>query len=130
MLKRLLTLCAAALLAACAGDPAGSAQDGLRVAIEGDAVAVTNLDDQPVYYRIVNPDAFALWAPCTSPEDCPEIAPGQTVRIPFSEIGLYQPDSTQAELYWWRFRRVAGTYLPAGEGRLQIRLRDEARHLP
>lgn len=123
MLKRLLTLCAAALLAACAGDPAGSARDGLRVAIEGDAVAVTNLDEQPVYYRIVNPEALALWAPCTAPEDCPRIAPGQTVRIPFAEIGLYQPDSTEAELYWWRFLRVGERYVTTGEGRLQIRLR-------
>lgn len=123
MLKRFFNLCAAALLAACAGHPAGSTQDALRVAIEGDAVAVTNLDDEPVYYRIVNPDVFALWAPCTSPADCPEVAPGQTVRIAFSDIGLYQPDSTEAELHWWRFRRVGDGYVQTGEGRLQIRLR-------
>lgn len=122
MPERLLTLCAAALLAGCAGDPAGSTRDDLRVAVDGQAVAVTNVGDEPVYYRIVNPDAFALWAPCTSPADCPEIGPGATVRIPFADIGLYQPDSTEAELYWWRFARVGDRYVASNEGRLRIRL--------
>ena len=107
MLKRLLAIYAAVLLAACAGDPVGSAGDPLRAEPSGDeAVAVTNTGDQPVYYRIVNPDVFALWVPCGSPAECPAIGPGETVRIAYADIGLYRPDSTKAELYWWRFTRV------------------------
>lgn len=123
MLKRLVLLTAAVLLAACAGDPAGSTQGGLRAEpVKGAAVAVTNTTDQPVYYIIVNPEAFASWRPCTSPADCPEIGGRQTVRIPYSNIELYQAGSRQAELYWWKFASVEGGHVPVDEGRLRIRL--------
>ncbi|HEX2077311.1 MAG TPA: hypothetical protein VHG08_06365 [Longimicrobium sp.] len=123
MSKRLLMIVAAVLLAACAGDPVGYTPDPLQAELTGDAaIAVTNTGDLPVYYRIVNPEALAAWAPCTSPADCPAIPPGATVRISYSEIGLYQPDSKEAELYWWRFTRVGNAYVPVDEGRLRIRL--------
>jgi hypothetical protein len=123
MLKRLFLLTAAVLLAACASDPAGSTQGGLRAEpVDGAAVAVTNTSDQPVYYRIVNPDAFASWMPCSSPTDCPEIGVRQTVRIPYADIQLYEPASREAELYWWKFARVEGGYVTVDEGRLRIRL--------
>ncbi|HEU0302516.1 MAG TPA: hypothetical protein VFR37_23860 [Longimicrobium sp.] len=124
MLKRLFAMSVAVLLAACAGDPLGSVREPLRAEVAGDAaIAVTNTGDQPVYYRIVNPDALASWMPCTAPADCPAIAPGETVRIAYSQIGLYQPTSTVAELYWWRFTRVGDGYVPVDEGRLRVRLR-------
>lgn len=123
MLKRLFSVFAAVLLVACAGDPAGSTRGPLHAEPSGDAaIAVTNTGDQPVYYLIVNPEALASWMPCTSPADCPGIQPGQTVRIAYSAIGLHQPDSKQAELYWWRFTRVGNGYVPVDEGRLHIRL--------
>jgi ABC-type glycerol-3-phosphate transport system substrate-binding protein len=125
MLKRLLLLCAAVLLAACAGDPTGSDTPfAVSVQPDGDAaLLLTNTDDQPVYFRIFNPDAFALWAPCTSPADCPEIAPGQTVRVTYAEIGLYAPESLEAELHWWQFRRAGDGYVEAGTGSSRIQLR-------
>jgi hypothetical protein len=123
MLKRLVLLTAAVLLAACASDPAGSTQGGLRAeTVEGSALAVTNTTDQPVYYIIVNPDALASWRPCTSPADCPEIGGRRTVRIPYANIELYQAGSHEAELYWWKFARVEGGYVTVDEGRLGIRL--------
>lgn len=123
MLKRVFTVAAAVLLAACAGDPAGS-DVSLRVQPDGEAsIRVTNTGDRAVYYMIFNPDAFASWAPCTSPADCPEIAPGQTVRIAYSEIGLYAPDSTQAELHWWQFRRTLDGYVATRQGSARIQLR-------
>jgi hypothetical protein len=125
MLKRLLFLCAAALLAACAGDPTGSDTPfAVSVQPDGDgALLLTNTDDQPVYYRIWNPDALAQWAPCTSPADCPRIAPGQSVRVPYSEIGLWMPESREAELHWWQFRRVGDGYVEAGRGGSRVVLR-------
>lgn len=123
MLKRLVVFTTAMLLAACAGDPAGATGGGLRAEpVDGTLVAVTNTSDQPVYYIIVNPDALASWRPCTSPADCPEIAGRRTVRIPYAHIELYQRDSREAELYWWRFARVEGAYVTVDEGRLRIRL--------
>jgi hypothetical protein len=122
MLKRLVLLTAAVLLAACVSDPAGSTQGGLRAEPEGTAVAVTNTTDQPVYYIIVNPEALASWRPCTAPGDCPEIGGRQTVRIPFADIELYQAGSREAELYWWKFARVEGGHVTVDEGRLRIRL--------
>lgn len=124
MLKRLLPVLAALLLAACSANPAGSTEDGLRVEPAGEAaIAVTNLRDEPVYYRIINPDAFALWAPCTSPADCPEIGPGQTVRIAYAEIGLYSPDSMEAQLLWWQFARAGdGGYRTVRQGDVTVRL--------
>lgn len=123
MLKRLLMILTVVLLAACAGDPLGSAGSPLQAEADGDgAIAVTNTGHRPVYYRIVNPHALASWMPCTSPADCPAIEPGTTVRIAYSQIGLYRPDSTEAELYWWRFTRVGDGYVPVDEGRLRIRL--------
>lgn len=123
MLKRLVIFTAAVLLAACAGDPAGATRGGLRAEpVDGAAVAVTNTSDQPVYYLIVNPEALASWRPCTSPADCPEIAARQTVRIPYADIELYEAGSREAALYWWKFARVEGGYVPVDEGRLRIRL--------
>ncbi|HEU4881142.1 MAG TPA: hypothetical protein VFT45_02820 [Longimicrobium sp.] len=123
MLKRLVLLSAAVLLAACASDPAGSTQGGLRAEpVEGSAVAVTNTTDQPVYYLIVNPEALASWRPCTSPADCPEIGARRTVRIPYANIEMYQADSREAELYWWKFARVEGGYVTVDEGQLRIQL--------
>ena len=123
MLKRLVLLTAAVVLAACASDPAGTTQGGLRAEpVEGAAVAVTNTTDQPVYYIIVNPEALASWRPCTSPADCPEIAGRQTVRIPYANIELYEAGSREAELYWWTFARVEGGYVTVDEGSLRIRL--------
>ncbi|WP_420127297.1 hypothetical protein [Longimicrobium sp.] len=123
MIKRLVLTVAAVLLAACAGDPAGSTHGGLRAEpADGTAVAITNTGDQPVYYRIVNPQALASWMPCTSPADCPEIGGRQTVRIPHAAIELHQPDSQRAELYWWKFARIEGGYVTVDEGRLRIRL--------
>jgi hypothetical protein len=124
MLKRALPVLTALLLAACSGNPAGSTQDGLRVERAGEAaIAVTNVRDEPVYYRIINPDALASWAPCTSPADCPEIRPGETVRIDYAEIGLYSPDSMEAQLLWWQFARAAdGGYRTVRQGELVVRL--------
>jgi hypothetical protein len=123
MLKRIFAAAAAVLLAACAGDPTGS--DGtVRVEPDGaSAILVTNTDDQPVYYRVFNPDAFALWAPCTSPADCPRIEPGQTVRIAYADIGLYAPDSTRAELHWWQFARSGDGYVETGTGSARVQLK-------
>lgn len=125
MLKRILPLCAAALAAACAGDPTGSATP-FAVSVQPDgasALLLTNTDDQPVYFRIFNPDAFALWAPCASPAECPGIEPGQTVRVEYAEIGLYAPDSREAELHWWQFRRAGDGYVQAGRGSSRLQLR-------
>lgn len=123
MLKRLVLTTAALLLAACAGDPSGSTQGGLRAEpVEGTAVAVSNTSDQPVYYIIVNPEALASWRPCTSPADCPEIGRRQTVRIPYASIEMYEAGSREAKLYWWKFARVEGGHVTVDEGSLRIRL--------
>ena len=125
MLKGLLPFCAAVLLAACAGDPVASDTPfAVSVVPRGEsAILITNTDDEPVYYYIFNPDAFALWAPCTAPSDCREIGPGETVRVAFAEIGLYAPDSTEAELHWWQFARVGDGYVTVGTGSSRIQLR-------
>lgn len=123
MPKRLLPVLAALLLAACSGNATGSTEDGLRVEPAGEtAIAVTNLRGEPVYYRIINSEVLASWAPCTSPADCPEIGPGQTVRIEYAEIDLYLPDSMEARLLWWQFARVDGGYRTVRQGDVAVRL--------
>lgn len=123
MRNPILSLLAAALLAACASDPA--APDAtVRVQPDGEsAVLITNTDDEPVYYLIFNSEAFASWAPCTSPADCPEIAPGQTVRVEYAQIELWAPDSREAKLLWWQFRRAGEGYVEAGTGSTRVQLR-------
>ncbi|HEX6371444.1 MAG TPA: hypothetical protein VF006_21175 [Longimicrobium sp.] len=124
MLKRILPVFAALLVASCSGNATGSTEDGLRVVPAGEAaITVTNLRDGPVYYRIINPRALASWAPCTSPADCPEIGPGETVRIEYAEIGLYSPDSMEAQLLWWQFARAdGGGYRTVRQGDVTVRL--------
>jgi hypothetical protein len=126
MLKRLIPLCAAALLAACAGDPTGG-DTAFAVSVQPDGAAalllLTNTDDQPVYYTLFSRDALASWAPCTSPADCPRIAPGQTVRVPYADIQMYTAQSAEAELHWWQFRRAGNGYVEAGTGGSIIQLR-------
>lgn len=124
MLKRFLPVLTVVLLAACSGNPAGSTEDGLRVVPAGEAaIAVTNLRAEAVYYRIINSEALASWAPCTSPADCPEIGPGETVRIEYAEIGLYSPESMEAKLLWWQFARAdGGGYRTVRQGDVVVRL--------
>ncbi|HYR06606.1 MAG TPA: hypothetical protein VEQ60_02480 [Longimicrobium sp.] len=125
MLKRFFPALAAVLLAGCTGDPAGfDPSYAVRVEPDGaSALKITNQDDEPVHYMIVNAEALASWAPCTSPAECPGLEPGETVRIEYAQIELYQPGSKEARLHWWQFVPEAdGRYGAHRTGEMVVRL--------
>ncbi len=92
-----------AALAACS-DPLLPRDEWVRARPTGDAaLSITNRGDAPVYIQVADPTEFVLLSGCT-PSTCTRIAPGGTVRVPFSQITAYDPGDAQAAVVWWLFQ--------------------------
>ncbi len=89
-------------LGACSG-PTLPTGEWVRARATGDAtLSVTNRGDAPVYIQVADPTELILLTGC-SPSSCTRVAPGATVRVPFSEITAYDPGDQQAAVNWWVF---------------------------
>jgi hypothetical protein len=80
--------------------------DELGARVTPDGLELVNHGSAPVYYRARDPETLALSAPvpCLEPTDCPSVAAGATVTVPFEEaIVGYRPDTEHALVHWWHF---------------------------
>ena len=108
----------AAALAACGTDEtplAVTTPDGAdaRVAVSGVAAGLrlTNTGTSALAYLVFerNFAALALFAPCTDPgPSCVRLAPGQTVTVPFREIGGYTSAAREVIVYTWHVLPAPG----------------------
>lgn len=116
------SLACASLLAACAGTPAESAEAGdvvtpapsqgivagtLEVKAQRPSLTLYNTTEHGVGYMVVDKDqaVVALYPPCNS--QCPTLAQGDRVQVPYSQISGYTDASTEAIVMWWTYRREA-----------------------
>jgi hypothetical protein len=107
-----------------------SAIDGYPAAIRAEAkdatLSVTNRMGRPVHYAIFERvDAGVIfWGKCTPANPgCPVLDAGETLRLPYAEIGMYEPGDAEAIVYWWESRPDgSGGYVIAREGELVVRL--------
>jgi hypothetical protein len=107
-----------------------SAIDGYPRAIRAEAKAqtlsVTNMTFRPIHYEIFERvDAGVIfWGKCTlANAGCPVLEPGETLRLPYAEIGMYEPGDTEAIVYWWESEPDgADGYKIVREGELVVRL--------
>jgi hypothetical protein len=86
------------------GDPAAVTQDQFTIHATGQEVVLTNSAPQPTFYFLVERETAALinFATCVQQPECPSVAPGSTVRVPYSQITGYRNDRTAVIVYWWR----------------------------
>lgn len=102
MPKRLLALAAIVLAAACS-DTTLPAEERVQARAVGNAtLAVTNRGDEPVYYQAMDPSKLAIFYSCT-PALCPRLDPGETARVPYAQIALYDAATVQAMVDWFTF---------------------------
>lgn len=105
MLKRLSLAAALAVLAAC-DLPLVSDRDhpSVRAHAEAPTLSVTNAGGRTVRYLVFERSdlALILWGRCTPEQaECATLAPGQTERIPYSAIAMYDEGDAEAVVYWW-----------------------------
>lgn len=126
MPKRLLAAAMLTLLAACDLPLDGGDGPAVRARAGGQTLSVTNTGSRPVHHMVYEyVDAGTIfWGKCTpANQECPVLAPGQTLRIPYTELGGYDPGDTQAIVYWWESEPDgAGGYRVAREGEKIVRL--------
>lgn len=87
----------------------------LEVTIAGTALKLRNTTEQQVGYMVVDKEqmVIALYPPCAA--NCPVLVQGATASVPFSAIGGYTSQSTEARVMWWKYVvRADGTKVADG----------------
>ena len=127
MLKRLIAVAALVTLSSC-DEPSAIDDYGpvIWARAETPTLSVSNLGGWPVHYAVFErvDEGTILWGKCT-PQNagCPTLAPGETVRIPYTEIAGYQQGDQEALVFWWVSEpEAAGGYRIVREGELVVRL--------
>lgn len=102
MRSRFVLAALALALAACS-DPTLPTDEWIQARAAGSAtLAITNRGDAPVYVQVSDPTEFILMRGC-SPETCARIDPGETLRVPYSDITSYDAGDEHAAVNWWVF---------------------------
>lgn len=81
---------------------------------EGEVVTVNNGGADTVFHFLVESETATVldWAPCFDVDSvrCPQLAPGDTAELPFTEIVGYEAGDTLAYFHWWtRTERAVNT---------------------
>lgn len=90
-------------LAGC-DNPFETQSDLVRIRRAPQALDITNLSSEPVYYFASERGALALldWLACADPVTCKSVAPGATKRIPYVELASYSEGAREAVVFHWR----------------------------
>jgi hypothetical protein len=83
-------------------------EDGFSVQARSRHLILRNESTAPVHYVALEEETSALVDLHFDPQKWPSVAPGDEVRIPYSELMGYKPGSRQARVYWW----ARGQYKP------------------
>lgn len=91
-------------LASCAELTGSDDADPIVVAAVSGAVRITNRSSGPIYYIPFEAQtaASSLWGPCTDPDRCARVNPGEVISLPNSAFGGYKPGDAEGIVYWWR----------------------------
>jgi hypothetical protein len=123
MLKRLAVAAALVFSFAACEDPTLPPGEPIRARAAGSAtLAITNRGGEPVYFHAMDPSKLAIFYNCT-PAQCPRIEPGETVRVPYAAISLYEAGTTQALVDWYTFEEPGdGSYRQKSYGSVLVDL--------
>ena len=87
----------------------------LEVTAAKPTLTLKNGTEFQVGYMVVDKDQMvvALYPPCG--DNCPKLAQGAQVAIPYANIGGYTNASTEAVVMWWTYTRQAdGSFKATG----------------
>lgn len=121
MLKHLFAAATAALLAACESPGISDDYPDVYAVTRDQTLHVRNVSGRPLHYLIHERGELALilWGKCTpADEGCPVLPAGESLEIPYEQIGGYDPGDKEAVIYWWESR-------PDGDGGYRIVREDE-----
>lgn len=96
----------ALVLGGCA-DAVGVPDDGFVISSMESGLEITNRSDAHLFYQGIDSETLSLWAGptavvmCSDP-NCPHVAPGETVVLPWDDVLGWSDDSTKVTVYWWR----------------------------
>lgn len=72
---------------------------------EGEVVSVNNAGTDTVFHFTVESETATWidWIPCYDPDPavCAQIAPGDTMEMPYSDIAGYEAGDSLAYFNWW-----------------------------
>jgi hypothetical protein len=90
-------------VSACSG-PTSVTEDDFTIRATGQEVVLRNGAARPTFYLIVERETAAVidFVTCVDESQCPHVASGATVRVPYSAISGYRPGKREAIVYWWR----------------------------
>ena len=126
MLNRLIAAATLLLLASC-DSPVGSGGDApIRAQADAQVLSLTNVSARSVHYGVFErvDEGTIFWGRCTpANEECPTLAPGETVRIAYAEITRYDAGDQEAIVYWWTTEpQPGGGYGIRRQGDVVVRL--------
>jgi hypothetical protein len=108
-MKRLLTLAAVVATLSCR-DSTAPGTDLISISVLPDALEIVNVSHHPVYFFATERNSLALmlWAPCTDPDSCEGIPPGESKVVPYTEIAAWSAGAQEAVVHHWHLVRVGG----------------------
>ena len=76
----------------------------------GSLIRIANGREAPIFFFVVERQASAVinWDPCTNPETCPRVDPGEIEMLEVTAIAGFRPDAEEAILYWWHLIPTEG----------------------
>lgn len=115
----------AILLAASCDDPAGVIQDKVEVIARLDAMSIRNGRDATIYYFAIDRELAATvdWVPCTNPNTCPGIRPGDTEVVRYTDL-MGKARSGEIVVFWWHVVQRDGGWTHDQMHSLLVRLGD------
>jgi hypothetical protein len=124
--KRLFAAATLALVAACESPGISDDFPEIYAVSRDQTLHVSNMSGRPLHYMIHEreDEGLLFWGKCTpANQGCPVLAPGETLRIPYAELGGYDPGDTEAIIYWWESRPDGnGGYRVVGDDETIVRL--------
>jgi hypothetical protein len=82
----------------------GLSSPTLQVTADGTSLELLNLSDRPVFFFIYERGRSALinWAACADLARCKFVGGRSRIRVPYSDIGAYEPGKQEAIVWWWQ----------------------------
>lgn len=85
----------------------GVAAGTLEATAQRPVLRLRNTTEFVVGYRVMEKDLLTRALPLPCGPECPQVAQGQQVAVPYSSINGYTDAATEAMVMWWTFTRAA-----------------------
>ena len=93
-------LLVAVLLAGCSAST-GLDEGQVSARFQNESIVAENSSSVAIYYTVVNPMSTVLWAPCSTPDNCPRIPRSSGVTITADRILGWNDSVETLDFYYW-----------------------------